>query len=174
MRCIFRTLVMSAVMLGIGALLPFSGVVLAGEGSHGGEYGYKHEWGAEHFEKHFNKLVEKLGLTGAQQAKAKAIFEANKPLVKELKEKLYAEKKTLHEVMHADKYDEAAIRAQSAKVAAVYADLNVNKAKVCADFRAILTPAQATTLKALYEEHMKKGKEHMEHKEHKEYKEYKY
>jgi len=158
MRYIFRTLVMSVVMLGIGALMPFADMALANEGSRGGEYGYKHEWGAEHFEKHFKKLVKKLGLTEAQQAQAKAIFEANKPLVKPLKEKLYAEKKALHEVMHGDKYDEAAIRAQSAKVAAVYADLNVNKAKVCADFRAILTPAQATTLKALYEEHMKKCK----------------
>lgn len=167
MRCIFRTLVISAVMLGIGALMPFAGMALANEGGRGGECGYKHEWGAEHFEKHFNKLVEKLGLTDAQQVKAKAIFEANKPLVKELKEKLYAEKKTLHEVMHADKFDEAAIRAESAKVAAIYADLNVNKAKVCADFRAILTPDQAKILKALYEEHMKKCKEHKEHKEYK-------
>src|SRR6185369_765024 len=158
MRCIYRTLIMSAVMLGVAALMSFTGMALANEVGHGGEYGYKHEWGAEHFEKHFKKLVKKLGLTEAQQAQAKAIFEANKPLVKPLKEKLYAEKKALHEVMHGDKYDEAAIRAQSAKVAAVYADLNVNKAKVCADFRAILTPAQVTTLKAWYEEHMKKCK----------------
>jgi len=155
-------------MVSIAALMPFTGMALANEGGSGGEYGYKqHEWGAEHFEKHFNKIVEKLGLTDAQQTQAKAIFEANKPLVKPLKERLHAEKKTLHEVMHGDKFDEAAIRAQSAKVAAVYADLNVNKAKVCADFRAILTPAQVTTLKAWYEEHMKKCKEHKEHKEYK-------
>jgi protein CpxP len=154
------------VAISLGALISFTGLSLANEGGWGGESGYKqHEWGAEHFEKHFDKIVKKLGLTNEQQAKAKAIFEANKPLVKELKEKLYAEKKTLHEVMHADKFDEAAIRAESAKVAAIYADLNVNKAKVCADFRAILTPDQAKTLKAWYEEHMKKCKEHKEHKE---------
>ena len=161
---------MSVVMLGVATLMSFTGMALANEGGRGGEYGYKYEWGGEHFEKHFNKLAKKLGLTDAQKAQAKAIFEANKPLVKPLKEKLYAEKKALHEVMHGDKYDEAAIRAQSAKVAAVYADLNVNKAKVCADFRAILTPDQAKNLKALYEEHMKKCKEHKEHKEYKEYK----
>jgi protein CpxP len=169
MRCIFRALAIS-VAISVGALFSFAGFSLANEGGWGGEHGYKHEWGAEHFEKHFDKIVKKLGLTDEQQTKAKALFEANKPVVKELKEKLHAEKKTLHEVMHADKFDEAAIRAESAKVAAIYADLNVNKAKVCADFRALLTPDQAKALKAWYEEHMKKCKEHKE----KEYKEHKY
>lgn len=144
-------------MFSVAALTSFSGIALANEGGGSGEHcGKHHEWGAEHYEHHFQKLVEKLGLTDAQQAQAKAIFEANKPIVRPLKESLHAEKKNLHALMHADKFDEAAIRAESAKIAAIYADLNVNKAKVGVQFRAILTPAQLATLKALHEEHKKK------------------
>jgi protein CpxP len=144
-------------MFSVAALTSFSNIALANEGGWGGEHCCKHqEWGGEHYQHHFQKLVEKLGLTAAQQAQAMAIFEANKPIVKPLKESLYAEKKNLHELMHTGKFDEAAIRAQSAKIATLYADLNVNKAKVCAAFRALLTPEQLATLKALHEEHKKK------------------
>jgi len=157
MTSIYKVMTRVLVMFSVTALTSLSNIAMANEGGGSGEHCCKHhEWGGEHYEHHFQKLVEKLGLTDAQQAQAKAIFEANKPIVKPLKEKLYAEKKSLHALMHADKFDEAAIRAQSAKVAAIYADLNVNKAKVCAQFRAILTPAQVATLKALYEEHKKK------------------
>jgi protein CpxP len=157
MTSIYKIMTRALVMFSVLALAPFATVAVANEDGGAGEHCCKkHEWGAEHYEHHFKKLVEKLGLTDAQQAQAKAIFEANKPVVKPLKESLHAEKKNLHALMHADKFDEAALRAQSAKLAAIYADLVVNKAKVCSQFRAILTPAQVTTLKALHEEHKKK------------------
>ena len=157
MTRIYKILTRVLVMFSVVALTPFANIALANEGGGGGAHCCKHhEWGAEHYEHHFKKLVEKLGLTDAQQAQAKAIFEANKAIVKPLKESLHAEKKILHTLMHADKFDEAALRAQSAKLAAIYTDLVVNKAKVCSQFRAILTPAKAATLKALHEEHKKK------------------
>jgi len=156
MTRIYKILTRVLVMFSVVAIAPFANIALANEGGGGGEHCCKHQWGAEHYEHHFKKIVEKLGLTDAQQAQAKAIFEANKAIVAPLKEKLHAEKKTLHELMHADKYDEAALRAQSAKLAPIYTDLVVNKAKACSQFRAILTPAQVAALKALYEEHKKK------------------
>jgi periplasmic protein CpxP/Spy len=157
MTRIYKILTRVLVMFSVVALTPFANIALANEGGGGGEHSCKHhEWGAEHYEHHFKKLVEKLGLTDAQQAQAKAIFEANKAIVKPLKESLHAEKKILHALLQADQFDEAALRAQSAKLAPIYTDLVVNKAKVCSQFRAILTPAQAATLKALHEEHKKK------------------
>jgi protein CpxP len=157
MTRIYRIMTRVLVMFSVAALTSFSNIALANEGGWGGEHCCKHqEWGGEHHQHHFQKLVEKLGLTDAQQAQAKAIFEAHKLAAKPLKESLYAEKKSLHDLMHTGKFDEAAIRAESAKIAAIYADLNVNKAKVCAQFRAILTPDQLATLKALHEEHKKK------------------
>ena len=157
MTRIYKIMTRVLVMFSVAALTSFSNNALANEGGWSGGHCCKHqEWGGEHYQHHFQKLVEKLGLTDAQQAQAKVIFEANKPIVTPLKESLYAEKKNLHELMLSGKFDEAAIRAESAKVAAIYADLNVNKAKVCAQFRAILTPDQLATLKALHEEHKKK------------------
>ena len=154
---IYKILTRVLVLFSVVALTPFANIALANEGGGGGEHCCKHhEWGAEHYEHHFEKLVKELGLTDAQQAQAKAIFEANKLIVKPLKESLHAEKKNLHALMHADKFDEAALRTESAKLAAIYTDLVVNKAKVCSQFRAILTPAQVATLKALHEEHKKK------------------
>src|SRR6185369_10597911 len=123
MTRIYKILTRVLVMFSVIALAPFANIALAGEGGGGGGHCCKHhEWGAEHYEHHYKMLVEKLGLTEAQQAQAKAIFEASKPVVKPLKESLHAEKKNLHALMHADKFDEAAIRAQSAKLAAIYAD----------------------------------------------------
>jgi len=157
MTKIYKIMTRVLVMFSVAALTSFSNIALANEGGWSGGNCCKHQkWGGEHYQHHFQKLVEKLGLTDAQQAEAKAVFEANKLAVMPLKESLYAEKKNLHELMHSGKFDEAAIRAESAKIAAIYADLNVIKAKVCAQFRAMLTPEQLDTLKALHEEHKKK------------------
>jgi Spy/CpxP family protein refolding chaperone len=102
----------------------------------------------------FRKIEKKLNMTDAQ--KAKEIFTANRAVVKPIITSLRAEKKTLHDLMHADTIDEAAIRAESARIAGIQADLNVNRAKVGAQFRAILTPEQLVTLKALREKHHRK------------------
>jgi protein CpxP len=117
-------------------------------------------WDGGHCGKHprhnWAKLAKKLGLTDAQKAQAKAIFQANKPVVKPILESLRAERKNLHALMQADTIDEAAIRAETAKIAGIQADLNVNKAKAGAQFRAILTPAQLTTLKTLRQNRQQK------------------
>jgi Spy/CpxP family protein refolding chaperone len=60
--------------------------------------------------------------------------------------------------MQADTIDEAAIRAETVKLAAIQADMNVNRAKVGAKFRAILTPSQLATLKDM-EQKRHKAKE---------------
>ena len=104
----------------------------------------------------FKKLAKKLGLTDAQKTQAKAIFQGNKEVVKPIITNLHAERKNLRALIHADTIDEAAIRAETAKIAGIQADLNVNRAKVNAQFRAILTPAQLDILKNLKTDHHKK------------------
>jgi Spy/CpxP family protein refolding chaperone len=59
---------------------------------------------------------------------------------------------SLQTLLHADTVDEAANRAQTAKIAGIEADLNVNPARMGAQFRAILTPEQVTILKAMHKE----------------------
>ncbi|MDD5284745.1 MAG: Spy/CpxP family protein refolding chaperone [Desulfuromonadaceae bacterium] len=131
------------VMVCIGAVAAFAGIAQAKDGG----------WGAERCGKqqrhNFNKFENKLGLTDAQKAEAKAIFQGNKDVVKPIMTSLQAERKNLQSLIHADSIDEAAIRAESAKIAEIQADLNVNRAKSAAEFRAILTPAQLAILKTL-------------------------
>ena len=105
----------------------------------------------------FNKIANKLDLTDAQKAKAKAIFQANKEVVKPIVAKLRIEQIALRNLIHADTIDIPAIRAETTKISAIQTDLNINRAKVVAEFRAILTPAQQKTLKKLIKKRQQKA-----------------
>jgi Spy/CpxP family protein refolding chaperone len=132
-------------MFCVAALTSLASIALAHDGGFdGGHFGNQHQH-------NFKKLAHKLGLTDAQKAQAKTIFEGNKEVVKPIITNLRAEQKTLQALLHADTIDEAAIRAETAKIAGIQADLNVNRAKVGARFRAILTPAQLDILKTLHQ-----------------------
>lgn len=132
------------------ALTSFASIALANDGGYGGEHCGKHQ------QHNFKKIAKKLGLTDAQKTQAQTIFQGNREVVKPVITSRDAERKTLHDLMHADKIDEAAIRAETAKIAGIQADLNINRAKVNAQFRAILTPDQLATLKTLKQKHHRK------------------
>jgi len=88
------------------------------------------------------QLGERLGLTEDQRNKIKTILESHKDEIKPLVEKMMTERKALRELIHSGTADEAAIRAQAAKVAAVEADLAVARAKVAAEIQPLLTAEQ--------------------------------
>ncbi len=144
-----KTLAKIGIMACLTALTAFVGIAQADTG----------EWGGGHYGNHhhnFGKIAKKLGLTDAQKAQTKVIFRANKDVVKPILTSLHTERKNLHELMQTDPVDEAAIRAETAKIASIQADLNVNRAKVGAQFRAILTPQQLATLKSWQQKHQMK------------------
>jgi protein CpxP len=130
------------VMICIAALTAFASIAQADFGG-GGE--------GQHHHHNFKKFAKKLGLTNAQKVQAKAIFQANKDVAKPIYTNLRTERKNIQALIHADTIDEAAIRAETAKLGGIQADLNVNRAKVGAQFRAILTPAQLAILKTLHQ-----------------------
>lgn len=135
------TLKRLALILSVVAMTAFSGFAQADDGGYKGNH------------RHFGKFIaKKLGLSDDQKNQAKAIFQ-NNTTGKGLLTNLRAERKNLAALIHADSVDESAIRAESAKIASIQADLNVNRAKVDAQFRAILTPDQLATLKALKQKH---------------------
>jgi len=150
------------VMFCIAALTAFASIAQAHDGDWGGEHcgcgNHHRHHGGKHHHHNFDKFAKKLGLTDAQKTQAKAIFEGNKDVVKPIFKSLHAERGNLQALMHADKIDEAAIRAETAKIAGIKADLIVNRAKVRAKFRAILTPAQLETLKTLHQKRHEDGK----------------
>ncbi len=131
------------VMLCVAVSTACAGIAQAEPGGCGGE----HQGG--HQRHNFRKIAQKLGLSDAQRAQAREIFQTNKPVVQPILANLRTERQNLRALMHADTIDEAAIRAETARIAGIQADLNVNRARVNAQFRAILTPAQQATLKSL-------------------------
>jgi len=145
----------------IAALTAFANLAQAHDAEWGGEHcdcgNQHHKHGDKNHGHEFKKIAKKLGLTEAQKAKAKAIFEGNKGVVKPLFTSLRAEQENLQALINADKTDEAAIRAETTKIAGIQADLNVNRAKVKAQFRAILTPSQLTILKTLHQKKHEDG-----------------
>jgi periplasmic protein CpxP/Spy len=84
-----------------------------------------------------------------QRQQVKAVLKKYYPTVNPLVDKLIVEHKKLREVTKASPVDEAGIRAQSAAVAAVQADLAVQRAYIGAEIRAILRPEQLEKFKDL-------------------------
>lgn len=144
-----------AVMFCIAAITAFAGMAQADDGGWDGGHCAKHV--KQHMRHNFKRIAKKLGLTDAQKAQAKAIFLANKDVVKPIIVSLRAERQNLRALIHADTIDEAAIRAETAKIAGIQADLNVNRAKVGVQFRAILTPDQLTILKTMHQKGHQNG-----------------
>lgn len=86
--------------------------------------------------------IAALNLTDEQKAQIKTIAEKYRPTVGPLAKEFAAERKTLEGMIHSDKVDDDAIRAQAAKVASVGADLAVASAHGFSELRAVLTPEQ--------------------------------
>jgi len=107
------------------------------------------EEGAAPAGRHRSNMATELGLSTQQQQSVKDVFAQSRPQAAPLMKQLKVERRSLRVLIQADTIDEAAIRAQSAKVAAVEADLAVQRAHVAQQMRAILTPEQVQTFKAL-------------------------
>lgn len=93
-----------------------------------------------------------LGLTDAQKAAVKEALQKHQPTVKPLVDKLVTERRALQDLIHTGKADEAAVRTQSAKVAAVETDLAVERAKIAQELRPVLTEDQIKKLQEMKHE----------------------
>jgi protein CpxP len=97
------------------------------------------------------KMVKELGLDAQQKTQVKDILKNNHDTAKPLMDKMVAEKRAMRALIQAETVDETAIRSQSAKVAAVEADLAINRAQLAQKLRAVLTPDQIQKFKAIQE-----------------------
>lgn len=111
----------------------------------GGEQRHKGPRGGEHF----RKMAKELGLTEQQKSQAKALHEGMRAQNRELFATLRAEQRELRAMIHSGSAEEAALRAQAAKVAAAEADLAVRKAQGAKQFLALLNPEQVKKFKEL-------------------------
>jgi protein CpxP len=100
----------------------------------------------------FARIAEKLGLSSEQKGKVKEIFEKNRQEAQPLRKELMTAKRDLRGLSMADKTDEAAIRAQAAKLAGIEAEMAIHRAKVSREIRSILTPEQQEKFRTLHRE----------------------
>ena len=94
----------------------------------------------------------------------KEVFKKNQPQAKPIFTKLIDEKRAMRTLIQSGSADEAAIRAQAAKVAGVEADMAVQRAQLVKQLRAILTPEQIEKFKTIQKEkdsRFDKFREHM-------------
>lgn len=114
-----------------------------------GRHGQHQQKGHRGHGRHLAKMAKELGLTDQQKTEANELFEKNRSQNKALRGTLMTSKKQLRALVHSGTADEAAIRAEAAMVAAIEADLAVERAQGAKQFLALLTPEQATKLKAI-------------------------
>jgi len=100
---------------------------------------------------HLEKLAKELGLSEQQKTQIKEIFKTSRSQNRQLFVDLKAEKRQLRTLIF-NGGDEAAIRAESAKVAALQADLAVARGRCAQQVRALLTSDQIAKLKAHLQE----------------------
>ena len=94
------------------------------------------------------KLVE-LGVSQAQKQQIHAVLRESRPTIKPLVTQYVQERRALRETIHTAPVNEAAIRAQAARVAQIEADLDLNRAYISERIRAVLTPEQVEKLKQI-------------------------
>jgi len=92
------------------------------------------------------RAKNKLGITDEQARQIKAVIKADKDNIKSLVTKLHDARNAMREAIRASDSNETSVRAASAKVAAVEADVAVERMKLFAKISPILTDAQRKQL----------------------------
>jgi Spy/CpxP family protein refolding chaperone len=103
-------------------------------------------------------LLNKLDLTKQQMDQEDKILDQHKNDFKALHKKIDEAKKSLHEAVTEDKFDEQKIRAASKALATNMEEMAVVRGKMASEMRAILTPEQLEQLKQMRIEHQEKMK----------------
>jgi Spy/CpxP family protein refolding chaperone len=88
------------------------------------------------------RVAERLNLSDEQRAQIKAVLRNDQDALINLFTQLHAARKGLREAIHASDANESSVRAAAAKVAAVEADLAVERLKLHGKINPILTDEQ--------------------------------
>jgi Spy/CpxP family protein refolding chaperone len=94
----------------------------------------------------FQRIAQRLNLTDDQKAQIKTILRSEKDTLKPLLGQLHPARENLRAAIQASDANETTVRAAAAKVAAVEADLAVERMKMFAKIAPILTDEQRQQL----------------------------
>ncbi len=106
----------------------------------------------------FEHLAERLDLSEGQRDALRQALEDGAAEGREARRGLFEARRALGEQIHAEVFEEAAIREAAAAVAAFEADLAVERARHAQEMRRILTPEQLAQLQEMREERRQSGR----------------
>jgi Spy/CpxP family protein refolding chaperone len=107
-----------------------------------------------HHQGDFSQHIAKaLGLSDEQTQQVQGVFANHKAELNAEVDRLKTAKGALFDAVHADTFDEGAVRAAAASVAQVEADLAVSRAKIASEVRSVLTPDQQAKAKEMLANH---------------------
>ena len=95
---------------------------------------------------YLHRIAQRLNLTDDQKAQIKTVLQAEKGTVKDLRTQLRAARENLRSTIQATDANETSVRDASARVAAVQANLAVERMKIFAKITPILTREQRQEL----------------------------
>jgi protein CpxP len=113
-------------------------------------------------------IMNRLNLTDAQRSQITSVLQAHSSDIKAVGGRASVARKALEAAISAATVDESAIRARSADVATVEADMAVMRAQIRAEVWQILTPdqqTQANTLQAQLEQQMQQARQQHQKKQ---------
>ena len=85
-------------------------------------------------------------LTDEQKARTAAVVQNHRGEIQEALKKSGEARRAVFDAIHAEPFDEQAVRRASRKAAAIEEDLNVLRGRLTAELRALLTPQQRTAM----------------------------
>ncbi len=103
-------------------------------------------------------LALRLELSDGQRQELKQALSERFEAGAEARRGLFEARQALREKIHADSFDEAAIREAAAAIAALAADMAVERGRQAQELRRILTPEQLAELEQMREERGRSGR----------------
>lgn len=103
-------------------------------------------------EMHAEMMARHLDLTDEQQAQLEELLVARRDQREATRDQMRAAREALADQIHADVFDETAVRAAAAQVAVLEADQAVARAQMFQEIKQILTPEQLERMQQMREE----------------------
>ena len=127
-------------------------------------HGGKHYKGGMDNEFVGTRFLKKFNLSDEQKKQAAGIIKTHKDTIKSHMENMMTLKQAMAEAIHAEVFDEQAVRKACQELSSQKEEMIVLRAKIMNELRTILTPDQVSQLKARKEKKSDKMKLHFEKK----------
>ena len=101
-------------------------------------------------------MFKELNLSGRQQEQVKAVMDRHQNEMQGLDQKIDAARKSVHEAVHTDTFNEQMIRDAHKTLALEMESMAVLRGKIFSEIRPILTPEQLKQWKEMRNRHMEK------------------